>query len=254
MIIYYLLSCRFKQKLFFSKSFRYAQDYITSHELPPNSRLRKWTDTNESEMRNFIALTIAIGLTHQEDMSDYWSKEEVICIPFYGKIMSRDRFYNLLAFFHLADNNRYIPRGQHGHDPLYKLGTVFTDIVSSFATLWRPSQHVAIDEGLVPFDGHIVFKVYNPAKPKKYGIKSYQLCDSSNAYCLKYELYTGVVEHQSGRGKTYDVVMRLLEGYLHSGRVLYVDNFYTSPALFTNLAIKNTYATGTARYRKGWLR
>jgi hypothetical protein len=203
-------------------------------------------------MRRFIALTIGIGLTHQEDLSDYWAKDEVICIPFYATVMSRDRFFNILSFFHLADNNSYVPRGADGHNPLYKLGTVFRDIINSFRTLWSPSQEVAIDEGLVPFNGDIKFKVFNPAKPKKYGIKSYELCDGRNAFCLKYEIYCGAVYGASQKGKTYDIVMRLMEGYLHVGRVLYVDNFYTSPVLFYDLAKKENYATGTARFRRGW--
>jgi hypothetical protein len=231
--------------------FRYAHQYLNTHHLPPSSRLRKWKDTDEAEMRRFLALTIAIGLTHQEDLSDYWSTDEVIETPFYAKVISRDRFLNLLAFFHLADNVQYIPRGVRGHDPLFKLGTVYRDIINSFRTLWQPSEQVAIDEGLVPFSGHIKFKVFNPAKPKKYGIKSYQLCDGNNAYCLKYELYCGAVEDVSGKGKTYDIVMKLMDGYLYAGRVLYVDNFYTSPILFHDLALKSNYATGTARFRKG---
>ena len=203
-------------------------------------------------MRRFIAFTVGIGLTHQEDLSDYWSKDEVIAIPFYASVMPRDRFLNILTFFHLANNDHYVPRGQDDHNPLYKLGQIYLNVINSFPTLWSPSQEVAIDEGLVPFNGHIIFKVFNPAKPKKYGLKSYELCDGSNAYCLKYELYCGAVVGASQKGKTYDIVMRLMDGYLNEGRVLYVDNFYTSPVLFHDLAKKDNYATGTARFRRGW--
>ena len=46
-------------------------------------------------------------------------------------------------------------------------------------------------------------------------------------------------------------VMRLMQPYINVGRCLYVDNYYTSPTLFTNLYRLNTGACGTARYRKG---
>ena len=96
------------------------------------------------------------------------------------------------------------------------------------------------------------FKVYNPDKPDKYGVKSYHLCDSSNGYCCRFEIYTGVnQEPPSAKGKTYDLVMRLMQPYLNVGRCLYVDNYYTSPTLFAELYRQNTGACGTARYRKG---
>ena len=67
-----------------------------------------------------------------------------------------------------------------------------------------------------------------------------------------FEIYTGVdTNPPSAKGKTYDLVMRLMQPYLNVGRCLYVDNYYTSPTLFADLYRLNTGACGTARYRKG---
>ena len=45
-----------------------------------------------------------------------------------------------------------------------------------------------------------------------YGVKSYQLYDSSNGYCYMFEICTGVDPNPpSAKGKTYDLVMRLME-------------------------------------------
>ena len=70
-------------------------------------------------------------------------------------------------------------------------------------------------------------------------------------YCAKFELYTGVRQQEpSPDGITYDLVMRMMEPYLRCGRILYVDNYYTSTSLFYDLALAGTGATGTARRRK----
>ena len=46
------------------------------------------------------------------------------------------------------------------------------------------------------------FKVYNPDKSDKYGVKSYQLCDSSNGHHCTFEIYTCVnPEPPSTKGK-----------------------------------------------------
>ena len=236
------------------KFYSYADKYKATHVMLENSRLAKWEPITEADMRRFIALTVAIGLTKQQDLSDYWSTDEIVRIPFYSKVMSRKQFCNILSYFHLANNDNYIPRGQEGHDPLYKLGTAFKDITTSFQTLWNPGQEIAIDEGLVPFKGKVKFKVYNPAKPSKYGIKSYELCDGINAFCLQYAIYSGASgEAVSKFGKVYDIVMQLISPYLNEGRILFVDNYYSSPVLFNSLAKYDTYATGTVRLnRKGY--
>lgn len=127
---------------------------------------------------------------------------------------------------------------------------MYKDIIGSFGTLFYPFHEVAIDEGLVSFNGHIMFKVFNPAKQKKYGVKSHEICDGGSAHCLR---YCGATENVSGKGKTYDVVMRLLNGHLYMGRILYVNNFYSLPVLFCDLSQKLCFATGTARSRKGLL-
>ena len=57
---------------------------------------------------------------------------------------------------------------------------------------------------------------------------------------------------QSDKGRTYDLVTSLLEPYMKQGHTLYVDNYYSSPTLFSDLLDNDTGACGTARSnRKG---
>jgi len=105
---------------------RYANDYLTKNTatIRPNSRYKKWKDTTPEEMKMFVGITIAMGIITQLDTSEYWTTDEVNETPFFRKCMSRDRFWLLLSFFHLADNSKQVRRGQQGHDPVFKLGTV----------------------------------------------------------------------------------------------------------------------------------
>ena len=194
-----------------------------------------------------------MGLVKLADMQDYWSTDDIISVPFFHGVMVRDRFLNILTFFHLVNNaDLIIPRGEPGHDPLFKLGDPFKLLCSKFHGVYYPHKEISIDEGVIPWRGHIRFRTYNPAKPDKYGIKSYELCDSHNGYCCKYELYTGGDSTEPGQyGKIYDLMMRLLDGYFNAGHDLYCDNYYTSPTLFLHLFNRRMGATGTMRVRKG---
>ena len=188
-----------------------------------------------------------MGLVHQQDILDYWSTDPVIATPFFATVMPRDRFLVLLTFLHYSDNTNYVARGQDGYDPLYKLGTVYHDVTHLFTTNYYPTMNIAIDEGLVPWRGNIHFRVYNPDKPDKFGIKSYQLCDQTG-YCCQYEIYTGKQQGaHSEHGVTYDLCMRMMQKYINRGHHLYVDNFYTSPTLFSHLYEQGTGVCGTLR-------
>ena len=115
----------------------------------------------------------------------------------------------------MCNNDNYVPLGQEGYNPVHKPGTIYSVVTGNFSDVWKPSKNIRIDEGVIPFRGKVHFKVYNPDKPDKCGVKSYQLCDSSNGYCCRFEIYTGVnQEPPSAKGKTYNLVMRLMDGGL----------------------------------------
>ena len=65
-------------------------------------------------------------------------------------------------------------------------------------------------------------------------------------------MYEGKVPGTSGKGMSYASVMELVDTrMLGTGYKLFVDNFYTSPALFRNLLGKRIWACGTARTPSG---
>ena len=55
---------------------------------------------------------------------------------------------------------------------------------------------------------------------------------------------------QGGRGHTHAIVVALLEGLEGRGHHVYVDNYYTSPALFTELRDLGFGACGTVRINR----
>ena len=107
----------------------------------------------------------------------------------------------------------------------------------------------------MPYRGKAHFGVYDPAKPTKYGIKTYQLCHSSNDFSARFEIYTGVHPGEpSGNGQAYYVVFRLVNPYLYLGHILYMGNYYSSPKFFGDLLDAGTAATGTAKIGKEFRR
>ena len=92
---------------------RYAHQFFEEkpHTLKLNSRFHKWVETTLSEMKVFIAMIVAMGLVVQLDLSEYWKTCDITSTPFVPKCMSRDRFWLITIFFHLANNDDHVRRG-----------------------------------------------------------------------------------------------------------------------------------------------
>nr|XP_045590041.1 piggyBac transposable element-derived protein 4-like [Procambarus clarkii] len=128
---------------------------------------------------------------------------------------------------------------------MVKLRTLITDITTKFGTYYIPNKALSLDEGTMSWRGRLSFKVYNPNKPDKYGVKLYMLAEAGSGYIIDFEVYAGV-------GKTtVETVMCLMQPLLHKGYHLYMDNYYNSVHLTELLREHGVYTCGTIRLQRG---
>lgn len=128
---------------------RYAQQLIQNKNLKRKARLKRWTPTDASEIRNFLGILLWMGLVQMLSIACYWKKDGIYqCnIP---KYMSRNRFELLLSTFHLSDNLA-APAG----DRLYKVQPLIYMMVTNFNNVVIPEEFLCIDESMIPFLGSI---------------------------------------------------------------------------------------------------
>ena len=84
--------------LFVTETNRFALQNIK-----PKPKIKPWSDTDPLEMRKFIGMLLWMGLLPLPKIRDYWSTNTL-----YGnnisKIMTRNRFEQLLNNLHFCDN------------------------------------------------------------------------------------------------------------------------------------------------------
>ena len=208
--------------------------------------MKMWRETTADEIKAFISIEIAMGLTVTADRADHWSQHWLVGGNF-GKIMSYNRYTLLKMCLHFADNNGQKPKDHPEYDPLYKVRTVLDKCSATYLANIIPGKKVAVDESMLKYKGRLYFKQYLPMKPVKWGIKLFALCDSETGAVLKFFVYTGKSNNGESGGATKDIVMNLLEPLLGKGHIVYMDNYYTSPELVAELKLAHTGATGTVR-------
>ena len=199
------------------------------------------------ELLAFFGLNIAMGLLRLPQIRDYWSRNKVLCTPFFSSVMSRDRFLNILKFLHLNDSSLQKKHGEEGHDHLFKVRPLLEHLSAVFPLYYQPKQHLSIDEMMIGTCCRISFLQYLPKKPTKWGIKVWVLCEAKTGYVLSVQVYTGSENNADKKGVARRVVLDLLNGYQGKNHLLYVDNFYTSPELLIDLLKIGVYCTGTIR-------
>jgi hypothetical protein len=119
-------------------------------------------------------------------------------------------------------------------------------------------------------------KVYMKDKPAKYGIKvspspflapllsffltgacmcvccslsfqTYMIADSLKRYVLGFDVYVGARKTGPIKDQTAEVVRHLARPFLHEGRTIVADNFFTSIPLALDLLQDTTYLVGTLK-------
>ena len=170
--------------------------------------------------------------------------------------MSKDRFLLILSNLHIVDNDT-----DDRSDELFKVRP-FLSMLQNNSEKYKPERDLNFDEGICPIKGRVVFRVYNPMKPNRFGIKLFQLCEASLSYCVGIDVYHGQTDcaqyvealdmNCDDLTQTTKIILGMLSkvGLLGKDHHIYKNNYYTSPELFDILDSYNTYACGTVRVNR----
>jgi hypothetical protein len=94
-----------------------------------------------------------MSLIRKNSIRDYRSTDPLIATSIYGKIISRDRFLQILSALHFNDNDT-----ADKNNKLYKLSPVLDFLQQRFRSIFRPFQDLCIDESLVLWKGRLSFR------------------------------------------------------------------------------------------------
>ncbi|XP_034404934.1 piggyBac transposable element-derived protein 4 [Cyclopterus lumpus] len=218
------------------------------HTTPSNP----WIAMTLEDMFSFMSLVVYFGLVKCSAFTDYWRGGKLYSMPFPKKVMTGKKFLRISRTLHLssvaADAANEQKRGTPAFDRLASIKPLYEEIREACRRHFHPGQDISIGERMVASKAHMAFKQYMKNKPVPWGYKLFVLADSRNGYTWDFFTYEGKLQGKTGNGLSYNSVMELIDTQLlGTGYKLYVDNFYTSPTLFTDLLQMKIWACGPVR-------
>ena len=234
----------------FLHNYRYAADRISrlraQNRLTSHSRFQKWKPVSREEMYGFLALIINMGIIQLPDIESYWKTSWISEVPFFGRVMPRDRFQEIFWLLHISSVDPDQPPRK-----IDKVRDLLDLLLPRYREYYTPTQNISIDETMVGFRGRFGSTQYMPQKPTKWGIKAFTMADGANGYMLNVLVYTGA-QTLEGADSRYEslpvpgrVVMDVIEPYLDKGYHCFTDRYYSSVPLVQALQERQTTFTGT---------
>ena len=234
---------------------RYAEQFLRGREPSVRSHSKAWKPMTEGEIYVVLGLFMLMGIVQKPTLRSYFTTKRLISTPGFRDIITRDRLELICKYLHSANNENISTFV--GPKKLFKIYPVIFHLNKKFQELCLPNQDISIDESMTLWKGRLSFKQYLSLKAAKFGIKTYELCDSTMGYLWSFIVYTGKDTElhspliTADTNKTSAIVLKLVEPLLNQGRTLWMDNFYNSPTLARLLKITHkTDCVGTLKLNR----
>ncbi|KAG0441891.1 PiggyBac transposable element-derived protein 4 [Dictyocoela muelleri] len=207
------------------------------HKKKLNILKQNHTITKE-DLPLYLAVLLIFGLNNGVNLQHCWNSKKIYS---YNGIVS-----DLMSFDKFQFIKRHITCISYNDlngIRLKKLPKIIGGLEKFFTDVYTPGEHLAIDEGMIPYKEKMRNMVYCPVQPDKWGLKFYILAESTTGFVCNLRI---VGEESS----INDTVLSLCRHVTGVNRKLFMDNFYNSFTLVQMLCELKIYTTGTLRHKR----
>jgi Transposase IS4 len=195
--------------------------------------------TNADEVWLFIKVNLFMGFIDLPELHMYW--EERWRQVQVTRAFTRHRFEELQRWWHIGPP----PAADVEETLIDKIRPLWEHCQQAFRAFCNPPREMTVDETMVRFKGKSKDKTTIRGKPTPVGYKLYTV--ASHGYLLAFDLSISTDRRPTEQGVLHSAVVRLVQPWFNTDRIVFFDNLYTSPALCDYLKREGLYSCGTCR-------
>ncbi|KAL0830062.1 hypothetical protein ABMA28_003519 [Loxostege sticticalis] len=124
-----------------------------------------------TDIKHFIAILLLSGYNSVSRYRMYWEQKVDCSFPTVAALMSRNRFEELLRYFHVADNNNL-----DNNDKFAKVRPLWNLLNARWIKYYPGYKNLSIDESMIPYYGKHGAKQHIHGKPIRFGYKNLSIC------------------------------------------------------------------------------
>ncbi len=202
-----------------------------------------WTVSLE-ELEAATAIVYARGASGAKGLSLKSMWDSTWGLGFVKQTMARNRFCEIMKY--LRFDMKSTRRSRLERDKFALASEIWYRFIENSKLCYVPGENISVDEQLFPMKTRCRFIQYVASKPDKFGVKFCLAVDVDSKYLVNGFPCLGKDEERPvDRTLGHHVVQRLMEPYLHKGRNVTTDNFFTGLKLAKQLKDQSTSIVGT---------
>ena len=129
---------------------------------------------SEAELNAYVGLELAMSISEQNAIEDYWSTKAFLGVKGFNDVMARNQFTAIRSAITFRPPGLDTPDVKHS-DPLWHSRGIMKELLTNCMAIASASGVLSLDEASIRTRAKCRAKSYIPSKPDKYAIRLYAM-------------------------------------------------------------------------------
>lgn len=236
-------------------AFKYIEQYLDEEILQLIVDKTNQTSVKNSgkplltlvDFKKWLGMSFVMAAVQYPQLRMYWMKKWKV--PLIANTMPREKFLIIRRSLKVVYDDD-ISQDTQQADRLWKIRPLVDKIRSGCLKQAR-TEHICIDEMMIPFSGRTHLKQYVPNKPNPVGLKAFVLANPNGVVC-DFEIFQGSNSFQDEKAAGFSSMegaILCLTRSLVPGHKIYFDRLFNTVKLADELLDRGFRSTGTLAKR-----
>ena len=131
------------------------------HDVLKKENALNWQGCTVADIAHYLGLAMLMGINRLPSLKFYWSTDPLLANTVYSQVMTYARYQELGRYLHCFNKLNVPPTNK---DKLILICPVMEYLQGLCKRHYIPNQNLSLDEGIMPYKGHLSIRTYKSTK------------------------------------------------------------------------------------------